>query len=133
MLTANKALLLLVLGLCYISSISADVHKTSSGVVCPKGNHKDNDVCVSNTDWCEEGAMDFSTGDCYDCKLYAWTTTSITQGRYCATHWWRWLLWILLALLILGIIAGIIGACRKKNIAKANRGYGEMHPTHQSL
>lgn len=141
-MNVKQFILVIALALSVFSAASADPthntidldsqHKTSAGVVCARGNHKDNDVCVSNTDWCEEGAMDFSTGDCYDCKLYAWTTTSETQGRYCATHWWRWLLWILLALVILAIIGAVIAMMRKKNLAKANRSYGDMN-THNSL
>ena len=91
-----------------------DQHVLSNGTICVRGTHKDQDKCVSNTDWCEK--YDVVTLACDDCKFWGFMTNSAEQGHYCATHWWMWLLFILGLLILLGAL----GFCLKSWFTKPN-------------
>ena len=131
-----KSTLLIVLTVSVILQITnqqsstKEFQKTSSGEVCYKGKHLDDDKCVSNNDWCNN--YDDFSGNCSECSKWAWQQNNDKQGNYCATHWWAWVLIILGSILLACLIAAAIWyCCCVKHGKKKASGYDEHTEMHQ--
>ena len=123
-------ILVLLISLAMISMIRAEVDKLDDGTICPRGTHRDDNKCVSNTDWCRK-FNNVSLG-CEDCKFWAFKTENFEQSNYCATHWWVWFLIFLGILLLLAIIGALVQiCCLGKNRKKKEGMYEKQYEAHQ--
>ena len=107
-----------------LAKVEELLQKADDGTVCSLGYHVNDGKCDTNDDWCDD--YDSLSGNCTRCSFWAWTVTDISQGDYCATHWWAWVLIFLGVLLGLALLVFLLKYfCRgstKKATAHPNAG-----------
>ena len=82
------------------------LQQAPDGTVCTKGMHLDNDLCISNEDWCDE--FNNETLSCDSCSFWVWEVESQEQGNWCATHWWA--VFLICLAILLGVLL-CVGLC----------------------